>query len=169
MIFKSSVAFQCCANKQLRRFGNLRYTLNILIFICILISLFLLMSCKDTTSGSYDETRINEILYSIESAFNDHDIDALMQYFDINYLHNGQSKWEIREVWLDRMAEYLLIDFQSIEIDVQNGKAIVSFRMKLSNSTSPVYSEEPLTHGDLSYFIYDNSDWKVFGNQENSK
>jgi len=145
-----------------------RKSYRLLVLVCVL-SGFMFFSCQDTTSSSYDETRLNEIMYNIKSAFNDHDIDALMQYYDSAYLHDGQSKWEIREVWLDRMAQYLLIDFQSIEVDVQNDRAMVIFRMKLTNATSVVYSDEPQTNGDLSYFSYDNSDWKVFGNQENSK
>ncbi len=132
--------------------------------MCIL-TCFLLLSCKDTTSASYDESRINEIMYNVENAFNNHDIDALMLNFSSEYLHNGQAKWEIEEVWLNRMGQYLLIDFQNIEIDVHDDEAMVSFRMKLTNATETVYIDEPATHGDLSYFFYNNSDWVVYGNQ----
>lgn len=133
-------------------------------FICLLF-LFLLAGCKDSTSNNYDETRINEIMYNIKSAYNDNDIDALMQYFHTDYLHNGQSRWEIKEVWLNRKAEFPIIDFQNTELSIHDDIAVVSFRMKLSKSTEDVYSDEPADHGDLSYFIYDNSDWKVYGNQ----
>ncbi len=136
---------------------------------CFVVIVFvinmLIIGCKSPTSDNYDETRINAIMYNIEKAYNDHDIDTLMQYIHIDYLHNGQSRWEIRELWLDRMNEYLVVDFQSINIDVHNDRATVSFTMKLQNPDETVYSDEPNTHGDLSYFIYDNSDWYVYGNQ----
>ena len=135
------------------------------ILLCLLLC-FMLFSCKKTTSTNYDETRITEIMYNMESAFNNHDIDALMAFFSNSYLHKGQSRMVIREVWLDRMATYLLVDFENITIDQHNDEAVVSFRMKLSNSTSTIYSDEPSTHGDISYFCYDNETWKVYGNQQ---
>ena len=104
-------------------------------------------------------------MYNIRMAFNDHDIDRLMSYINTGYLHKGQSRWEIREVWLDRMAEFLIIDFQNICIEVHDDRAVVSFTMKLQNQTESVYSTEPERHGDLSYFIYVNNIWWVYGNQ----
>lgn len=133
------------------------------LFLCV--SAMLTIGCRSTTSDNYDETRINAIMYNVKKAFNDHDIDVLMQYIHFDYLHNGQSRWEIRELWLDRMSEYVLVDFQSINIDVHNDTAVVSFTMKLQKPDETVYSDEPNAHGDLSYFIYENSDWYVYGNQ----
>lgn len=138
-----------------------------LVLLLVIMLVFLFSGCKDPSS-SYDETRINDILYRIESAYNDHDVDALLMYFSPDYLHDGQSNWEIREVWLDRMAEFVLIDFQDIEINIHGDLATVGFRMKLISQTQTLYSDEPATHGDLSYFIYEDSDWKVYGNQDNS-
>jgi hypothetical protein len=135
------------------------------ILLGILIILTLLCGCKDTTAVEYDKTRINNILYNIERAFNDHDIDALMSYYHVDFLHKGQSRWAIREVWLNRMGEYLLIDFQNISISVHDDNAVVSFTMKLIKQNETVFSDEPDAHGDASYFFYDNYDWRVYGNQ----
>jgi len=88
-----------------------------------------------------------------------------MNYFHTDYLHKGQTRWMMREVWLDRMAEYLLIDFQNISISVQNSNAVVTFTMKLQKENQTVFSDEPAAHGDISYFIYDNYDWSVYGDQ----
>jgi hypothetical protein len=134
-------------------------------FFILLAAVFLLTGCPHATSADYDESRINSILYDVETAFNNHDIDALMLPFYYNYLHNGMVLWEVREVWLDRMSTYQLMDLQNINITVVDDKATVTFTMKLQNSTETIYTEEPASNGDLSYFFYDGSDWYVCGNQ----
>lgn len=130
-----------------------------------LVLVILSAGCKRTTSPYYDEDRIDHILYNLKRAFNDHDIDAFMQYFHYDYLHKGQSRWLIEQVWLNRMGEYLLIDFQDIEIEVDGDEAIVYFTMKLQNQQETVYTLEPEANGDISYFFYDGYDWRIYGNQ----
>jgi hypothetical protein len=142
----------------------MKKTYRYLVLILFLLSV-LLTGCPVTTSPYYNESRINTILNNIKHAFNDHDIDALMHYVHHDYLHKGINRWEVRELWLDRMAEYLLIDFENVNIVIQNDEALVTFTMKLYKENETVYSEEPLAHGDLSYFWYDGYDWYVYGNQ----
>jgi hypothetical protein len=134
----------------------------------ILLSL-MLFSCKDKISTNFDETRITEIMYNMQSAFNNHDIDDFMSHFSSGYLHDGQGLIAIREVWLNRMAEYLLVDFLDVTVDQNEDRAVVSFRMKLANADTTIYSDEPATHGDVSYFIYENSSWQIYGNQQSRK
>jgi len=133
--------------------------------LLLLLGCLLFINCQKTTSVDYDETRINTIFYKLKQAFNDKDINNFMNYFHTDYLHKGQTRWMMREVWLDRMAEYLLIDFQNISISVQNSNAVVTFTMKLQKENQTVFSDEPAAHGDISYFIYDNYDWSVYGDQ----
>lgn len=133
--------------------------------LLLLLGCLLFINCQKTTSVDYDETRINTIFYKLKQAFNDKDINNFMNYFHTDYLHKGQTCWMMREVWLDRMAEYLLIDFQNISISVQNGYAVVTFTMKLQKENQTVFSDEPAAHGDISYFIHDNYDWSVYGDQ----
>lgn len=137
----------------------------ILFTLALLFILLMITSCKDTTSVSYDETRITTILYNIKQAFNSHDIDALMTGFHQDYLHNGNSRFAIREIWLNRMGEYLLINFENVKIRVADDKAVVSFTMKLIKQDATLTTEEPGNSGDLSYFFYDGYDWYVYGNQ----
>lgn len=134
--------------------------------LLILVLAMLSMGCNKTTLSEYDEERINTIFYNMKRAFNDHDIDAFMQYVHTDYLHNGRNKWLLRQDWLDRMGEYLLLDFQNVEIEVYNDEAIVYFTLKLQNQTETVYFEEPGAHGDISYFDYDSYDWYIYGNQQ---
>jgi hypothetical protein len=135
----------------------------LLLLFCV--SLILVSGCSYATSDEYDENRVNTILYNIKQAFNNHDIDGLMIYFHHDYLHNGQSKLQIEQVWLDRMAQYLLIDFQNIDIDVHGDAALVTFTMVLQTQHETVNYDEPDSHGDLSFFEYIDSDWYVYGNQ----
>lgn len=143
---------------------------NSLINVCRLIMLVIifigmLSGCKSTSSQDYNVSRINTILYNVRRAFNEHDIDTLMSHIHLNYLHKGQSRWAIREVWLNRMSNYQIIDFLNVAIFVDGNSARVEFTMKLQNADETVYTNEPNQNGDLSFFIYDNYDWSVYGNQ----
>jgi hypothetical protein len=131
----------------------------------LLLCLFALLSCHNSTSISWDESRIHTILYNIERAYNDHDIDALMNHVHFDYLHKGMPRWRVRELWLDRMSEYPLIDFLNVRINLLDDRATVSFTMKLVSPDATVYTDEPADNGDLSYFAYINSDWYVYGNR----
>jgi hypothetical protein len=131
------------------------------------LSAMLFAGCLETTSPDNDEYEINDVMYKIKDAFINHDINTLMLNIHTDYLHNGMSRWEMRELWLDRMAEFLLIDFQDIQIDIQDNKAVVSFTMKLQKANETIYSDEPDAHGDISYLIRDAGTWSVYGNQLN--
>lgn len=133
--------------------------------VTVIALMILSIGCNKITSPSYDEDRINNILYDMKQAFNNHDIDAFMQYFHYDYLHEGQNRWLMRQIWLGRMGEYLLLDFQDVEIEVYNDEAIVYFTLKLQNQTETVYTDEPAASGDLSYFRYVSYDWYLYGNQ----
>lgn len=123
------------------------------------------MSCKQTTSSDYDRDRIEQILYDIRLAYERNEIDVVMTYFNEDFKHDGQRKWQIEQVWLDRRSEYPLLEFQDVSIDIRSDIAIVSFTMKLEKSGQIVYSDEPAAHGDLSYFSYLDDGWQVYGNQ----
>ena len=139
-----------------------RYTMFVLLAL-IMLSL----GCSRTTSPHFSEERINNILYNMKKAYNDFDIDTFMQYFHYDYLHNGFNRWMIEQLWLNRMGEYQSIDFQNIIIEVDYNRAIVYFTMQLQNQYETVYTVEPQANGDISYFVFDNYDWRVFGNQHN--
>jgi hypothetical protein len=150
----------------LNRFSALLKANNFrLLCLALLIVSLTLTGCPPPTSSYYDESRIENIMYNIKRAFNDHDIYALMQYIHPEYLHDGMNRWEVRELWLDRMSEHLLIDFQNVQIVIDDENAYVGFTMKLINEFETTYSEEPQAHGDLSYFLYDHGDWYVYGNR----
>ncbi len=131
----------------------------------LMLLALLLTGCPVTTSPYYNESRIRDILNYMERAFNEHDIDAMMRYIHPEYLHDGMNRWQVRELWLDRMAEFLLLDFENVQVVIDDEDAYVSFTMKLMKEYETVYSNEPSAHGDCSYFIYDHGDWSVYGNQ----
>jgi hypothetical protein len=136
------------------------------IVILIIIGIvFVLSGCKQTTTSSYDKDRIEQIMYDIHLAYEQNDINNLLQNFHLLYLHNGQTMWQIEQVWLNRRSEYPLIEFQNISIVVHDDEATVSFTMKLEKPGEIISSSEPNANGDLSYFIYDDDKWQVYGNQ----
>ncbi len=135
----------------------------------LLLAALLLAGCLATTNSVNDEAEINTVLYKVKQAFINHDINTFMLCFHSDYLHEGMPLWQVRALWQDRMAEFLLIDFQNVRIEVEDYEAVVSFTMKLQKANTTVYSEEPADHGDLSYFIYDNNKWSVYGNQQSRR
>jgi len=135
--------------------------------VITLIGCLLLLSCDTHDKEYYDKVRIKDILALIETEFSNRDIDALMNHYHLEFLNNGTVRWEEREIWQDRMASYLLIDFQNIDIQLDGDRATVSFQLKLMAAGHTDYYNEPAEHGDISYFIYDNGNWRIYGNQHN--
>ena len=136
------------------------------IFIFASVLCLLVIGCKQTTSSSYDKDQINQILYNVRLAYEQNDIDGVMQYYHTSFLHNGQSLWQIREVWQNRRSEYPLLEMQNVSIKIEADEAVVSFTMKLIKPGQIVYSNEPADNGDLSYYLYDNEKWQIWGNQQ---
>jgi len=145
--------------------------LNIMKWVLPLIAMLVLLAggCKQSTENEANEYEINSLYDSIRNAFAEHDIDAFLQKVHPQYLHNGMARLGLRELWLDRMAKYQLIDFQEIKIDLNEDEALVSFTLKLQSATETVYFPEPETHGDISYLLKTEQGWSIYGNQESSR
>ncbi len=141
--------------------SSLRLALFALLSLLMLIS----ASCTPPTNTSYDKEQIRQILTNIKLAYEQHDIDGIMQYYNSSFLHNGMHTWQAEELWLDRMSEYPYIDFEDITIELDVDDAVATFTMKLQNPEETVYSDEPQDNGDTSYFVYEDDKWQVFGNQ----
>ncbi len=138
--------------------------------LLLLLAVVLLFGCDDlSTKTEVAESDIIDILDKLKIAFRNDEIDDFMECFFSDYLHNGDTTENIEIVWTSRMITYDELDFEDIEIDVQDENAVVYCRLKL---TSPGYSitfDEPYDEGALSFFLRSESIWKLHGNREDSR
>jgi ketosteroid isomerase-like protein len=135
----------------------------------ILISILLLGACNDSNSKTQDRTRVEDMVEAIRDAFNNDDIEAIMAEYHPDFLHNGRTLSEERQVWQARMIDYsdMMIDNLSVEVDSDDATA--SFKLSLTNLNGTVVSEEPRDHGDVSFFRKDDGTWKIIGNLNYSR
>lgn len=127
----------------------------------ILTILFFIVSCNTTSPEKLDEQAIIEILDSIQSNFNFDDLEGIMQFYHQDFLHNGDDfEWERDTIWFTRLNDFTNLNFEDIEIIINGDFATASFTMQIDDIITEEPSEE---NGDISYFFYDQLDWKICG------
>jgi len=130
--------------------------------------LFVVLSCSDISSSEEEnKVIIEQTLTDISIAFNFDDLSGIMDRYHPDFLHNGND-WNDEEfIWEGRMIEYLEMEITDVEIDlISSSRATAEFILTFRNSETEVIWNEPSEeNGDLSYFSYVNSEWKISGNQ----
>jgi hypothetical protein len=129
--------------------------------IPILFLAVLLFSCDVSSPEDADKAEILDILDAIKVSFNQFDLDGIMENYHPDFLHNTDNYIFEENVWQERIAQYYLIDFLDIEIELHYNFATVSFTMKLDEDIF----NEPEDHGDVSYFYREFEGWKICGNE----
>jgi hypothetical protein len=129
--------------------------------ITILLFTVLLFSCDVSSPEDADKAEIRDILDSIKDSFNQVDLPGIMQNYHPDFLHNTDNYTFEEIVWEERLAQYYLLDFEDIEIELHDNFATVSFTMKLDEDVF----NEPEDHGDVSYFYREFEGWKICGNE----
>lgn len=131
----------------------------------LLLLLLALFSCGDN-SGNEAETLIRDIIYDISRDFNWNEIDGIMDHVHPDYLHNGMYDYQLRILWLNRQAEYDLLSCEVSSVELWDNLATVHMIMTFESSSGPPLSySEPETHGDASFFLYEQGKWWLYGNQ----
>ncbi|HRY83985.1 MAG TPA: hypothetical protein P5533_05060 [Candidatus Cloacimonadota bacterium] len=82
-----------------------------------------------------------------------------------DYLHNGMTKWNFRELWQDRMGQYALLDISAIQLTFNGDYATVKMVLDFTDPEGNLTLNEPWDSGDLSYFYYNGNSWVICGNQ----
>ncbi len=136
-------------------------TMKYLFPLFVLIFLFSI-SCDTTSPEELDKNEIIDILDSIQSNFNFDDLDGIMQYYHLDFSHNGDDyEWERNTIWFTRLNDYQNLNFENIEITLNGNYATASFIMHLDETSTDEPSDE---NGDISYFYRDLDGWKLCGN-----
>ena len=134
--------------------------------VILIIVLFYIQSCNITTSvNEHTQYEIKDILSKIEVDFNFGDIDSLTVFISHNFSHKGRDYNQEIGFWNDLFYQYTNISIKNIEVQrFSYEKAKAVFDLTLSNNTETIELHEPSDDfGDLSFFIYENSKWKLIG------
>lgn len=142
----------------------MKYLKSLTLLILLAAALFS-SSCDWMDEDSIARSEIREIIYDLERNYNWGDITGFMDLHHPDYLHKGRYRWQARDLWLDRMAEYSLMDASVIYIDIDGNYATVNMTIKLMSAEGDQTLHEPAASGDISYFYYDGSKWSIYGNQ----
>ena len=134
----------------------------IFLIICLLLS-----GCLDlSTTEDVNKSMITEMLEDIRISFSLADLNNIMSYYHDDYFHNGDLYGDEAVNWESRLVEYVEMDVEDIETDINGIYAVVSFTLTFrSIEGSESWSEPSEEHGDISYLIFSNDEWKIFGNQ----
>ncbi len=136
------------------------------ILIIILISSLFCVSCKDLSSSEeISEDRIMTILEEFPQKFNDYKFEEILANFSDDYLHNGLYKNRVMYHWQERRSLYDSMTITDLSVVLDGNKATASFKMKFANNTTFDLYNEPEDLGEISYFVNENGEWKIIGNQ----
>lgn len=130
----------------------------------------LALSCFVCSCGISDpelqtEREIRDLVYELGRSFNWGDINAIMNHVHPEFRHKGMYEMQLRQLWLDRLARFSLMDTQIQRVEVKGDYATVFLKATFSSANETVYFDEPQDNGDYSYFYYDQGRWRLYGNQ----
>lgn len=133
-----------------------------------LLAFLLMVTACDVTEPQDNDTLVQEQLASFERAFNLKDPAAMMELVHPGYLHGNMNYWNFNQIWQDRMAQYALLEIRDISVVFVGDYATVSMRLDFIDPDGNQSYLEPQTFGDISYFYYTGSTWKICGRDYNS-
>lgn len=131
----------------------------------LLLMLITLVTCDLTNPIDNDSSQIKDLLYDLSIAFNNKEIENVMNYVHPDFLHNGLIPFTLRELWLDRMAVYSLMSIENISVQVTDEHAVATFRIRFEGQDGEIEYEAPFELSDVSYFYFHQDKWKLYGNQ----
>ncbi|HNQ43022.1 MAG TPA: hypothetical protein PKI59_01265 [Candidatus Cloacimonadota bacterium] len=137
-----------------------------LILPCALLLLLGSMSCGKNNPDQIAQNEIRELLYNLSQDFNRKDMARIMDRLHSDYLHKGMVSWSFNQQWLEHMGRFALLDIEVLFIETQDNKAVVHSVNTFTSSIETLVLTEPETVGDISYFIWHNGQWLLYGNQE---
>jgi len=140
-----------------------------LISLVTLLILFLVSSCNNSDPDTIAQKEIRDILYDVSVNFNLKNITGIMDHLHDEYLHKGMIDYHFNDLWLDRMAQFSLLEIEVLYIELDGDKAIVHSNNKFSSAIESQTLHEPEDSGDISYFKRENGVWLIYGNHVGKK
>lgn len=144
-------------------------TKRLFLSLSVLLALLLVGSCKTSDPEAVAQREIRDLMYNISVNFNLSNITPIMDYLHSEYLHKGLIAYHFNDLWLDRMAQFSLLEIEVLYIEIQGDLAVVHSNNKFSSAYETLTLHEPEDSGDISYLKRDNGVWQIYGNQQWSK
>lgn len=120
-----------------------------------------------STQAMYDKSLIRISYDLIEICFENEDLNALMVYFSLNYLDDGDDyedeRAELEEIFNN--YDNLDIDFILGAITIDGNTATVEENGRFSGDPVAGGARETKVWPGNSYWIKENGQWKFYGNQ----
>ncbi len=136
------------------------------LLIALLVSLLLFTgSCQTSDPEAIAQKEIRDILYDLSVDFNLDNFTGIMDHVSSEYLHKGMISYHLNDLWLDRMAQFSLLEIEVLFIELAGDKAVVHSNNKFSSAIENTTLQEPEDSGDISYFRRENGVWLIYGNQ----
>jgi uncharacterized protein YfaP (DUF2135 family) len=137
-------------------------------FLLLMCLSLLLYGCIfEITTDDNSDNEIIEITSVIEGIFREYNaqnIDAIMDFYDSDFLHNGVDYFNERYIWEDRLSDNAKVSNISI-VWINGNNAKISFTLTLNNITYYVPTDG---YEDMIYLRKSVGVWKVYGNQNSS-
>jgi hypothetical protein len=134
-------------------------------FILAFIFIIFITGCDLTAPKDVDKINIKNILRDIETAFRNHDIDAIMQFYHPQFYHDEEHYQNVKERWLIRLIDYIEIQITNISVTFTNDEwAVASFSLRfIAVNQTYTFDEPSLENGDFSYFVKESGVWRICG------
>jgi len=152
------------------------------ITLCLFLTM-LFFSCKLSDKDDIDKAEINGIIRDIQSAFNgrgesvEQKHKKIMSYYRTDFYHDLVKYPTVENFWYKLIIENksMVIDDVNIKLLEDDSEAKVEFKVTLvdqnDNTLGPFPEPEPgvIIFGYLSYFYYDQTGWKIYGNHRKNE
>jgi hypothetical protein len=134
----------------------------ILIFLSALI-----IGCSGfSSSEDINKSLIKEMLDDIKISFNLIDLGNIMYHYHEDFFHQGDFYEDELIRWESRLINYEEMNITDVEVELNGGFAVVYFTLIFNNEEeSNVWSEPSEANGDISYLIFSDDKWQIYGNQ----
>ncbi|MCK4357466.1 MAG: PEGA domain-containing protein [Candidatus Cloacimonetes bacterium] len=134
-----------------------------LLLMCLSLLLYGCIFEISNDDNSQDEIlQITNVIEGIFNAYNSQNVDAIMSFYDGDFLHNNNNYYNERDIWEDRLDDpdmkYAYVS--NINVTINGNYAYVTFSLSIGSIYVPSYE-----YDDVAYLRKRSGFWKVYGNQ----
>ena len=134
----------------------------IILFIVTILILGCIFEISNEDNSEDEILQITNVIEGIFNAYNSQNVDAIMAFYDYDFLNNNNDYYDEINIWEDRLAnpdiKYAYVS--NINVTISGEYAYVTFSLTIGNNYVPSYE-----YSDVAYLRKRSGFWQVFGNQ----
>ena len=134
----------------------------IILFIVTILLLGCIFEISNEDNSQEEILQITNVIEGIFNGYNSQNVDAIMAFYDGNFLHNNNNYYDERDIWEDRLDDpdmkYAYVS--NINVTINGNYAYVTFSLLIGNIYVPSYE-----YDDVAYLRKRSGFWQVYGNQ----